>query len=76
MGLSENKKRQIIDAFQSYVKNHPQPDRPVIQVGDKKYSPRQLLEEMKNETALGKRWLIAAYEAGYTSDEKVYLPEE
>jgi hypothetical protein len=50
---------EIIQAMEEWVERHPTPDEPILHIGNgtecKSYSPRQILNEMKQGTEFGRR---------------------
>ncbi len=47
----------VNDALIKWVRQHPHPNSPTISMLGRTYSPRQLLDEVREETPLGKRFL-------------------
>ena len=57
MSLTPEQLRKLKDAFNEAVKNHPTPDKPVMEVGPIRMSPRQLANAIENETPAGKYFI-------------------
>ncbi len=48
---------KVNDALSEWVRQHPHPNSPTISVMGRTYSPRELLDEVRQETPLSQRFL-------------------
>jgi len=55
MEITEEKRQQIIDSIRKWVLGHPFPDKVALEMNTgKKYTPRQILQEVEDDTEFGK----------------------
>ncbi len=57
MSLSPADLRKLKDAFNEAANNGPNGDKPVISVGSKTLTARELAKEIENETPIGKMFI-------------------
>lgn len=53
--MEENKRSEILQAVETWAKNHPEPDKSIISLGGfGTFTANDIVEEMKDRTAAGK----------------------
>lgn len=58
MEITDEKLRQTVDSIRKWVESHPAPDEVALELNTgEKYTPRQILQEVKDNTECGK-WLL------------------
>lgn len=63
MKLTPEQLRKLKDAFNEAAENSPEPDSPIMHPGKIRISPRDLANEIENETPLGKYFIRVVEEA-------------